>query len=154
GKVTISKSVHITNDGAGEASILPSGAGIHITAGLGDVISLRGLVIDGQGAAGTFGAYIETASAIHIQNCVIRNFEATGAFGISVVAGSNMKLFVSDTIIFNNGSTATSGGINITQFGTRLSIDVVLDRVHLENNVVGLLVTSLFTDSTTHVIIR
>src|SRR5262249_41797027 len=48
GAVTITKSISITNDGAGEAGILASGtSGITINAGANDIINLRGIVIDG-----------------------------------------------------------------------------------------------------------
>src|ERR1700704_3703982 len=49
--INITKSVNITNDGAGETSILvpANTAGVRIQAGIGDVVGLRGLVIDGQG---------------------------------------------------------------------------------------------------------
>src|SRR5262249_52868511 len=79
----ITQSVHITNDGAGEASVLVNlGPGVAIMAGAGDVISVRGLVIDGQGQ-GQDGIFVSAASALHVQNCVIRNFQAFGsAFGI------------------------------------------------------------------------
>src|SRR5262249_8462331 len=83
GTVTITHSVHITNDGAGAAVIEAPFAddGIIIAAGIGDVVSLRGLVIDG-GHTGINGIAVESASAVHIQNCVIRNFQGSGAFGI------------------------------------------------------------------------
>src|SRR5262249_41482264 len=45
--------------------------------------------------------------------------------------------FVSDTLIYNNGSSGGTGGILLQPSGT-ISSRVVLDRVHLENNVVGL----------------
>jgi hypothetical protein len=152
GPLGIDKSVNITNDGAGEASILALNGvnGILFNAGAGDVLSLRGLVIDGQGTGST-GISIGQASAVHIQNCVIRNFRG---FGIVFYSNGNTQLFVSDTIIFNNGSTARTGGIYILLFHAA-SANAVLDRVHLENNVRGLWVDG--TDSTgngAHVVIR
>jgi len=151
GSVDIFQSVNITNDGAGEASILVSGGGegIGVAAGIGDVVSLRGPLLDGQ-RAGVQGIGIASGSAVHIQNCVIRNIEGSFAQGINAFGGN--QLFVSDTIIFNNGSTAGTGGILIRPFG---SMNVVLDRVHLENNVVGLRVDG--TNSTgdgAHVVMR
>jgi len=152
GPVAISKSVNLTNDGTGEAGILVAATGVNINAGVGDIISLRGLVIDGQNG-GAVGVQIQQTSATHIQNCVIRNLQAPGV-GILANAKSNMQLFVSDTIIFNNGSTATTGGMWIEPFGT-VGVDVVLDRVHLENNVFGLRVDGLAgTGNGAHVIIR
>src|SRR5437588_11033150 len=50
----ISKSVSITNNGAGEASLLASqNTGIEVVAGAGDVIGLRGLTVHGQGGRST-----------------------------------------------------------------------------------------------------
>src|SRR5262249_55702882 len=60
-----------------------------------------------------------------------------GSQGILYLADT-AQLFVSDTMIFNNGSGAVSGGIVvISGLGPA---KVVLDRVHLENNVDGLLI--------------
>src|SRR5262249_50556726 len=76
GSLSINHALNITNDGAGEASILVGAGvvGISIFAAAGDVISLRGLIIDGQ-INGSIGIGITSASAVHIQNCVIRNFQ-------------------------------------------------------------------------------
>src|SRR5262249_30458322 len=129
-----------------------TGRGLEVNAGVGDIVSLRGLVIDGQGG-GAFGIEINLASAVHVQNCVIRNFLGNG-FGIATFTTGNTQLFVSDTIIFNNGSMATTGGILVQPAGSG-SANVVLDRVHLENNVLGLLVDgSHGTGNGAHVIIR
>ena len=137
----ILKSVSITNDGGGTAITTPDAPfsdvkTIRITAGPGDVVSLRGLIIDG-GNFQTSGIDIEQASAVHIQKCVVRNYQAIGAWSISDTRSTGGKLFISDTLIDNNGSNAASGGILLQPTGTG-SLDVVLDRVHLENNVVGL----------------
>jgi hypothetical protein len=153
GPVRITKSVSITNDGTGEASILLGqtanggvpGRGVFIDADAGAVVGLRGLVIDGQGV-GSIGIQVLRASAVHIQNCVIRNFEAppSDTWGILLQPFFHTQVFISDTIIFNNGSGANTGGIQVLPLalsGTGPgSARVVLDRVHLENNVVGLLV--------------
>ena len=138
GQITITKAINVTNDGSGEASILaPSGSGLTVNGGAGDIVILRGLVIDGQ-VTGQRGINIQSASAVHIQNCVIRNFE--GSPGIGLFAQPNgtgtTQIFVSDTIIFNNGSIAASGGIVIQPEGF-WRVNAVLDRVHVENNVRG-----------------
>jgi len=158
GSVTIAKTVDITNDGSGVAGIVvgAGGFGITVGAGSGDVVGLRGLTIDGQGIASQ-GVHITQASAVHIQNCVVRNFEQAGSgYGI-VLQPSGMirtQLFVSDTIVYNNGSTAGTGGIYIGPNGTA-SANVVLHRVHLENNVIGLWVDGFnSTGDGSHVILR
>ena len=158
GSTSIAKSVHITNDGTGEASIFspsPNTVALTISANPGDIVGLRGLVIDGHGT-GAIGIHIAKPSAVHIQNCVIRNFEVGQASGIFVLQGgsSGGQIFISDSLIYNNGSAAATGGI-VLQSGTTASLNVVLDRVHLENNVVGLLVDGTRgTGNGVHVILR
>src|SRR5262249_54948426 len=75
---TITQAVSIRNDGIGEvlieAQIL---GGIVIAAGAGDVVSLRGLTINGFAHA-RVGINIGTASAVHIQNCIVTGFQDTG----------------------------------------------------------------------------
>jgi hypothetical protein len=138
GAVTINKSIAITNDGTGEAGIQATGGNaIFIAAGAGDIISLRGLVLDGAGTGG-FGITFLSGSALHVQNCVIRNFEgAAGSVGLLFGPTGTSQLFVSDTLVYNNGQGANSGGIFI-QPVINGKANVVLDRVQLENNVVGL----------------
>jgi len=153
----IAKSVSITNDGTGEASILADqrfegSAGIFINAGAGVVVNLRGLVVDGQGT-GLAGIFFVQASALHIQNCVIRNFEAAGAWGIFFSHFGKSQLFVSDTIVFNNGNGRDSGGILVAIGDAGSTNRAVLDRVHLENNVHGLVIASA-TGLGQHVIVR
>src|SRR5262249_55996057 len=65
---------------------------------------------------------------------VVRNLEGSG-LGWGILFGPGLdsgQLFVSDTIIYNN---AVAGILVQPSLG---SAKVVLDRVHLENNVVGL----------------
>src|SRR5262249_55184542 len=150
--VVISKSVNITDDGSGEATLLRT---LTIGAAAGDVVSVRGLVMEGLGVNG-FGLLIARAAAVHVQNCVIRNFQGgVDPAGIIMGAGSNIQLFVSDTIVFNNGITDQSGGIVIVA-NSGFAGNAVLDRVHLENNVLGLWVdgSRATSGNGVHVIIR
>jgi hypothetical protein len=142
GAVTITKSISITNDGAGEASILAPGTNaIIVNAAASDVINLRGLIIDGGqlAAAGLNGIRFIAGKALHIQNCVIKNFAGTGVsgFGIQVVLGGVGQLFVGDTVISNNGSGNNGGGVLIQPTGVG-SAKVILERVQVEGNVLGL----------------
>jgi len=155
----INKSINITNDGAGEATLLATSApnaGVTINAGAGDVVSLRGLVIDGQGV-GTTGIVVMNAfSAVHVQNCVVRNFEAPGGYGLWFAPNNDSQIFISDSIIYNNGSDQFSGGIFIAVIGSA-SVNVVLDRVHVENNVRGIFVNYNLVTPTgngSHVVLR
>ena len=155
-RLQIGKSIHITNDGVGEATILAGGvaSGIFIIAGAGDVVSLRGLMIDGQFTS-LLGIALDSASALHIQHCVIRNFQGNMAgIGLAVDSVANVQVFVSDTIIFNNGTGANTGGISLGSSFAK-SVNAVLDRVHVENNVDGLVVVGFIsTGIGTHVIVR
>jgi len=143
--IFISKSVSITSDTVGEAGILNTSSlsvAVNIDAAASDVVGLRGLVLDGLGA-GAKGIQASHLSALHVQNCVIRNFEGSSSpYGIATLSTSGrIALFVSDTLIYNNGSASNSGGILLGAMGG--SISAVLDRVRLENNVIGLNVLNL-----------
>src|SRR5262249_55380998 len=168
GSLTIAKSVNITNEGAGEVEITGGIDGIDIQANAGDVIGLRGLTIDGsqflgEGMGVTFGAGV--SAALHVQNCVIRNF----AIGIAMLAGASMRMLVSDTLIYNNGSVGSGrpsrGGIFVAAIGLQgagANAEVVLNRVRLENNQNGLIVVGnqppvegpQLHDGPSHVILR
>src|SRR5262249_20894049 len=143
---------------AGEAGIAePSSSAIFISAGAGGIVSLRGLVLDGLGSGGNGtpggGIIISDTGAVHIQNCVIRNFQGNPA-PLCIYMNPFSKpgrLVVSDTIIFNNGSSA-GGGIEI--LGSGAGIDAVLDRVQLENNANGMDVSSLPAANSVRVMLR
>src|SRR5262249_10177957 len=109
-----------------------------VVAGLGDVVNLRGIVIDGTGL-GAQGLNVNQVGALHMERCVIANFEgAPTSFGIVMNPFSGTQsVFLSDTIIYNNGSGAGSAGIQLLTTG-RGSIKAILDPVPLENNVTGL----------------
>src|SRR5262249_27842420 len=151
----ILKSINITNDGSGEAAIRVLGTGITIDGGAGDIVSLRGLVLDGM-ISGLNGIGFHTGAALHIQNCVIRHLENQGPFGLAFMPQRNSQLFVSDPIIFNNGTGAFTGGILIQPRLPAGRADVVLDRVRVENNVDGLLIDGrvVIFGAGSHVVVR
>jgi hypothetical protein len=141
GPLNITHAINITNDAAAEVGLLNidgtcPGFLMTISASTDDVISLRGLVFEGC-VSGLFGISFAGGAALHIQNCVFRNFEADGANGLVFQPTGASRLFISDSILFNNGSTANTAGILIQPQGTA-SADVVIERVQLEDNVVGL----------------
>jgi len=152
----ITKSVFVTNDGVGEVGIRATNGGINILieAGAGDTIGIRGLSLDGQIFGGA-GISFTTGVALHVQNCVIRNFELGNVgYGIAMGPSGHSQMFVSDTIIYNNGSAANSGGIFILPTGSG-SANVVLDRVHLEDNVRGIWADStMSTGNGAYVVVR
>jgi hypothetical protein len=142
GAVTITKSITISAEGF-EAGVLATATnGIIINAGANDVVVLRGLDIDGSQGAGVTpglnGIRFLAGSALHVQNCLIRNFNsaAPNGFGILFAPSGAAELFVSDTTISRSGTGSNGAGIEI-QPATTGSAQVTLQNVKLENNVVG-----------------
>ena len=66
GTVTITKAITIANDGVGTAGVLASVSnGITISAGISDVVVLRGLDIEGLGT-GLSGIKVQSAGVVHV----------------------------------------------------------------------------------------
>ena len=130
GAVTITKS--ITLDGTGTfASILASlTTGITINALSTDVITIRGISINGF-CNGIRGMNILQAKAVNVEDCVIFRFAGPG---ILVNETSDMALNVRNTVIRDN----TGDGIQTFTSSATLKIRTTLDRVSLNGNSVGL----------------
>jgi hypothetical protein len=97
GTLTISKSISI--QGHGFAGITATSAtGIMINAAVGDVINLRGLIIDGAGT-GSSGVWLAAAGTLNIQDCVVRNFTDAG---ITLFSSSSVNIAVANTTVSDN----------------------------------------------------
>jgi len=131
GAVTITKS--ITLDGTGTfASILASLVnGIVINAASTDVITIRGISINGF-CNGINGINILQAKTVNVEDCVIFRFN-TGN-GITVNETNDLNLNVRNTVIRDN----TLDGINTVTSGAANKINVTLDNVRLSGNANGL----------------
>src|SRR5262249_106065 len=156
-RLQIGKSVSIVNDGSGEATILntdPTDAAVFVLAGVGDIVSLRGLVLDGLGT-GLVGLDSNQVHALHVQNCVIRNFEARGTSHrmFMTANSSTQSLFMSDSLVYNNGSGGSSTGLFLSAQGTG-SLRAVLNRMRIENNVIGLQAQSFSGPGTMRITVR
>ncbi len=138
GAVTITKAITISSEGF-EAGVLVSGTnGIVISAGASDVVVLRGLDIEGLGT-GLSGIKLLGAGALHIEKCTVNAFRAGSALGIDIeptLAGTE-QVFIKDTIVRDNGTGSTGGGILIAP-GASTTIKASLDNVRTENNVFGI----------------
>ncbi len=135
GAVTITKSTTIT--GRDWASILvTSGNAITINANPGDVINLRGLIIDGAGT-GNDGIQFNSGGTLNIQNSVIRRFGSNN--GIAFKPSASSRLFVSSTLVSDNGSA----GILVAPTGSGITVTASLNRVEADNNFYG-----VFADGT------
>jgi hypothetical protein len=146
GAVTITKSMAIKCDWL-EAGILVSGTNGVIVNGAGIVVYLSGLDFEGLGAPGSgaspglYGINFLQGAELHVVNCVIRGFQgSTQGYGINFVPGTTAGtsfLSVTDTIIENNGS-ATSGGGILIQPGAGVTAKAVISRTHIANNRLGI----------------
>jgi hypothetical protein len=151
GAVTITKS--ITIDGTGTfASILASlTTGIIVNALSTDVITIRGLSINGF-CNGIRGMNILQAKTVNVEDCVIFRFANEG---ILVNESSDLNLHVRNTVIRDN----VGDGISTTTSSGSLKIRTTLDQVRLSGNGNGMharsgsLVTarnSVFSGNTTN----
>ena len=117
-------------------------AGINVTAGVAvtinaaatDVVTLRGLDLDGNGS-GVIGINISTVGAVHVHNVRIRGFTSAG---INLETSNYTELYVADSHITECGNSSNNGGIFIQQAGSG-SANVFVNRVRLENNSNGIL---------------
>ncbi len=138
GAVTITKSISLTNDKAGEAGILASGANAIVINGPGVVVNVRGLVIDGAPPTtpGLNGIKFMQGSALHVQDCVIKNFAspAVGSGnGIIFSPNTPAELYVTDCVISDN----VNAGITVEPVAGGAA-KVVITRVNAENNAAGI----------------
>lgn len=140
GAVTITKSISIIASDSGEGGLLAAGTnGVIINAAAGDVVTLRGLIIEGVGT-GLNGVRFLAGKQLNIENCVIADFRASSAgngHGISFRPSGASHLYVVDTVIENNGVGGNGGGVLIQPTGAG-SASVTFERVAMTGNVFGL----------------
>jgi hypothetical protein len=127
GPVTIDKSVSIIAEGV-DARLEAFNA-ITVNSAAGDVVVLRGLTVDGT-FDGSSGIRLLGSGVLHVQKCVIKGF----AFGLRVFSAPAAELYVSDTQISRNAA-----GVDIR--GEAQPPKVLLERVQIENNAIGLFVS-------------
>jgi hypothetical protein len=147
--VIISKSITIDCTGTNSTIWGGNAPAVSFSTG-GNVVTLRGLAIDTLGGnLGQFGIDLTNTNELHVENCRIANWRTIfnpTASGIRVVAGlafgGSTALYVSDTLIENNGNPSAGGGISIQAAGTGgqfllSAARVVLNRVQFVKNTHG-----------------
>jgi len=141
--LVIDRAISIVNPGAFEAGISPpsTSIGIVINAGPGDAVSLRGLTIDGTGAAQT-GIQFNTGASLTVKDCIIRH--VTG-FAIAFLPNATSNLLVSNTLVADNGDGIM---VNPTGSGT---VTAILNRVEMNNNGRGITLFGLNSTGTVKV---
>ncbi|MFL6237477.1 MAG: hypothetical protein ACJ76N_30430 [Thermoanaerobaculia bacterium] len=134
GSATLNKTISVIAPGVLGGLQTGSGAAITINAGSSDKIVLRGLTIDGLGA-GLDGVSFVAGGSLYVENCTINNFTR---YGLDFSpANGNGKLFLTDTVVRNNGSPAGGGGVHLNAT-TGAGFIASVDGLRSENNVVGL----------------
>jgi hypothetical protein len=137
GAVTITKSITIDCRPFLGGVLAALTNGINVNAA-GAVVHLRGLDIEGVGT-GLIGINFINGAQLNVEDSKIFGFQSGSAMGIKFApaSGSNAKLHVMDTVISNNGSSASNGGIFVQPVGTGIA-HVSLTRVQMMSNSVGL----------------
>jgi len=132
GMLTITKAISIVVPAGIEAAIATPAAGTAITiqAQPSDVVSLRGLMLDGNGLA-SFGINFQSGGTLEIANCIVRSFQSTG---ISVQSATPTTVMISNTSITNNRSISPVYGMYLEAFNAGATIMATLDNVTFNNN--------------------
>jgi Right handed beta helix region len=135
--VSITKSITIDCAGisAGVFNVTINGPGI--------VVTLRNLIITGANI-GSLGVDFQNGSALFVEHCVIENWtEGGNAIGIHFAPPSGVRafLYVTDSVIKNNGSGSGGGGVIILPSGSGAA-RAVIERTTVENNVYGIAVAT------------
>ena len=128
GPVMITKSMTITSSGNAYASVFANtGVSAILINAASATVTLRGLSLTGTpGTPGDNGVVITQASAVHIENCVIRGFVGDG---ILMLSGG--KLYVKDSLSRDN-----NGGIDVDP-PVGNTAQVSIDNTRVENNANG-----------------
>src|ERR1051326_809055 len=99
GALTITKAISILGHGYAGITTSPGVNAITVNGALTDKISLSGLVIEGFGT-GANGIVLNTAKALAIIDCMVRNFAGNG---IAILPTGTATFFIFRTIVSDNG---------------------------------------------------
>jgi hypothetical protein len=133
GAVSIIKSMTISCPYT-EGGALAGGNGITVNMpATTDVTYIRGLDIFGVSPPSNGIRFVNQGS-LHIEDSVIRRFNAASSAGISwAPTGANTELFISNTLVADNGNGATGGGI-VLDPGATGGGKVTMRNVRVVNN--------------------
>lgn len=123
GTVTINKAISIVATGGAEGLIaVPQG---QINAGTGDVVSLRGLTIDGRGA-GQYGILVNSGGTIEIAGTLIHNLATDGIR--YAPSGAPTTLTITNSTISDNGNDGVYvfGATTNSSAGSTIVVDHVV----------------------------
>ena len=133
GAVTITKAITIDVHNVVGGVLVSGTNGITVSAGVNDVVVLRGLDLQGVGT-GLVGVRFTAGKALHIEDCVINGF---ATHGISLEASATSQLFVKNTVISQIApASTTAAGVNVVG-GT-----ATLDHVTITNSANGVVAST------------
>jgi hypothetical protein len=138
GSFFIQKSITIDCTGTFAGILGPSlGIAIDVFASATDVVRLRGLSLEGAGS-GRYGITSRQVGVLRIEQCKITGFLEFGVIH-TAPSGVGTELYVSDSVISENGASFQGSGIFIEAQNTGTA-RVSLSNVKLDNNYNGLFV--------------
>ena len=132
GAVSIIKSMTISCPYT-EGGALAGGNGIVVNMPAStDVTFLRGLDIFGVNPP-TNGIRFINRGTLHVEDTVVRRFNAASSAGISVAVTAASELYMTNVTVAENGNAATGGGIVIAP-GIGGSVQVTMKHMKVRNN--------------------
>ena len=111
GAVTITKAMTLSCPYT-EGGMLAGGNGIVVKAGPGDAVYIRGMDVFGVNPPAN-GVRFVSGGALHLEDMVIRRFNAQNSFGVSFAPTGDSKLYIRNSTIADNGNGQSGGGIGI-----------------------------------------
>lgn len=132
GTVTITKALTIACQFT-EGGVLAGGTpAIIVNAGATDTVVLRGLDIYGVSGT-TYGVRFIAGGALHIEESQIRRFNGSNGQAVLFQPSGDSLLYISNTIMTDNGAAGSGGGVLIQPTGTG-SATVSLNGVLIDDN--------------------
>jgi len=149
GAVTITKSITIDCTGTFGSILASATNGINVNdsaSGFPNTIRvvIRGLSINGAQTAaqnaqgnpgsGLTGINFTSGASLIVEDVIIQNFNAGSAAGINFRPGGTAQLTVNNSVIVDNGTGSTGGGIVVNPTGASGNARVTVTNVELINN--------------------
>ena len=139
GPIYVDRAIAVVNDTSGTVAIAngssASGGGeVVVAAGNSDIVTLRGLTLNGNNLpAGTHGILITNASQVNIEKCRIINAPGAGIF-LAPVNGttvSKINLKIEDTVVTGSGNGVVISSIS------GLPVNAAISRSSFQENTGG-----------------
>jgi hypothetical protein len=139
---TVNKAVTVSADPGIVATIdvAASGTGVTVSAGSGDVVTLRGLTLHGNGGTGV-GFQVNSVGRVTLEDCISRNFAYGLSFGPSaasllVVTGGTFDGSNTGLYMVAASSTAAVDGVTVFGGAGHAGIDAALSFATITNSLI------------------